>query len=230
MKTHRLFGLITVSLALTILAGCGGKKPLPMQAQIEKIHVGQTTRTQARHLLGEEKVLESDTVMSVLRQKGWARELTLIRFDPRTQVAQEHYYIQTRSRTAPVPLFFNESLIVTARFNQTADEITPLLDKTIEPHAAWLHWANKQLADTGRGFLHDQLTGSLVSMGRSSIQSAALEVQKRPRDIDLLDDSSGMAFEHPDFGGSRLYVTERPGNRFTLTIVSEELVDFVDTW
>ena len=229
MKRHTLTAIISLLAGLGMLSGCQSHRALPLEARVRDITAGQTPATQVRQLLAAYSVLEDQNVISAQNQKGWARELALVRVDADGQQADEVFYVQMRSR-ATAPFFFKESLQFTAQVHATLEQITADTDLQAEPHAAWLRSLQEALAECGRSFPDDQLTQSLVSVGRSCLQVAALEVQKRPRQVDRFEKEEPFTYKHPEFGNTKLYLWQEGPDVFNVTIVSDATVDAVDNW
>ena len=227
MATPRV--LIVLSIIFVLVAGCGTTSPLPLESQFADIVIGQSTATEIISRLDNERMLTTESSVSVFAQQKYAKELGIVQFDPEDSLVLRKDYMQLRSGSAL--FWFNEE-----QFNLFMQSVVPaeVLNKAYlsesEKHLGILDYFRETLVSDSRVFLEDQETFGVIGIARSVLQQGALKLRDNPRSAVDFYAEKGFVFSHPVYGSTKLRMRNNLGDIYTLTATSTDWVDPFMTW
>jgi len=223
-KPKSTLGLLIFLILLPCIAGCGGKKPLPLEETFSRIEVGRSNATDVLNLLPEKGILHTESSVSIYNKKGFSGEVGIITFNQKYPVVERVVYIQKRSRLVSEKIYLFVQLAVP----------TELLEQPYETdmrkHAAILRYTQDALINDSRPFLEDQKTESLIGLARTALGVGILELDKRPREAYALTQKQGFQFEHGTLGTCHMALRQNMENVYSIGIRSHTMVDPLTQW
>jgi hypothetical protein len=211
-----------------VLGGCRAKGPLLLEKQFNSIQVGQTTSTEVMDLLDREGMLHSANSVSVLSEKGWAKELLVIQFNEKDSRVGRSIYVQMRSRRKG--LTTKEMLHLTVKTKLLESVLEGPYENELREKVAFLESIHKLVVSDAREYGKDQQTVSLIGIARSALWMGIVGLKSQPRRVGDLERAGGFSYDHSTLGKVSLSLTNDSEMIYTLAVDASDEVDMVNHW
>jgi len=212
----------------TLLVGCKAKGPLPLEKPFSSIQVGQTTSTEVLDLLDQEGMLHASNSISVLSEKGWAKELLIIQFNEKDSRVGRIIYLQMRSRKKGLTTREMFHLTVSSELSESVLEEP--YENDMRKKVAILEVIHKSIVADAREFKEDQETVSLMGLARSALGMGIERLKSQPRRAGELESENGYAYEHYTLGTVNISLTNESESIYTVIVDAWDDVDMVNRW
>jgi len=213
---------------LIFAAGCKSKKPLLLESNFRQIKVGQSDATEVLNLLPEKGMLHTAGSVSVYSKHGWAREAGIVQFSTSDSTVVRKDYVQVRSHNTG--LLTQERLLLYIEGAIGEDILEEPYESDTRKHLAILRHCHESLINDAKPFNEDQSTLALIGMGRAALNEGIVSLSENPRRGHEILSQKGYAFVHSVLGRSRLRLSHKDENIFTVSVTSEDWVDMFNTW